>query len=151
MMVESHEVIEEFIENMKITRILQTGILNVPVTNMLAEHGEVVLITKATFNPFEDKKQVIVVNNKDFVKPAHSFKNKYGILDICVFGHMENIIDFWTSLCMWVPVIRKNGLIIFMNSEQEEIQKIIQKYVEQINEDYFEITKCADLTFIKVK
>jgi len=150
MIVESHQVIEEFIQNMKVTRIVQTGYLNVPLTNMLAEHGEVILITSATFNPFEDKKQVILTNDH-YHKSAYTFKNKHGILDVCVFGHMEQLGDFRATLCAWVPVIRKNGLIVFLNSQQEDIQKVIKSYIEQIDADYFEITECADLTFIKVK
>jgi len=150
MIIEAHQVIEEFIQNMRITRSVQTGFLNVPVTNMLAGIGDVVVITEATFDPFEDNENVTILNSS-FTSTAYSFKNKFGILDVCVFGHTTDVMDFRDTLCAWTPVVRKNGVMVFLNSEDEEIQKVITDYVSQIDPEYFEVTNCADITFIKVK
>jgi hypothetical protein len=150
MIAESHKVIEDFINEMQIVRSVQTGYINVPLTNMLADRGEVIFLTESQFNPFEENKNVILLNNS-FVEYAYSFKNKHGRLDVCVFGHTNTLSDFRTALCAWTPLVRKNGVMIFLNSDNEDIQQIINEYVAQIDIDYFEITRCADITFVKVK
>lgn len=150
MITESHQVIEEYIEPMRITRSVQTGFINVPLTNMLADRGEVVFVTPATFNPFLDNEKITVLQ-PPYSNVAYSFKKKYGILDVCVFDHMKEEGDFWVALCAWAPMVRKNGVMVFLNSEGEANQKIISEYTLKIGVDYFEITNCADITFVKVK
>lgn len=150
MIIEPHQVIEEFIANMRITRSVQTGFLNVPMTNMLADKGEVVVITPATFNPFEDNKAVTLLN-VPFNSQAKLFNKKYGILDVCVFGHIKSPYDIADSIKMWTPSVRKNGVMVFLNSEDEVVDEILEDYIKRIGEEYFEVTKCADITFIRVK
>lgn len=149
MVIEQHAVIHEFVQNMNIERSVQTGYINVPMTNMLADLGDVIFITESKFNPFEDRVGIRLVNDS-YSGHSYKFKKKYGRLDLCVFGHMTQLSDFRSTLCAWTPVVRKNGVMVFLNSEHEDIQRVIREYTKQIDEDYFEITECADITFVRV-
>lgn len=150
MIVDAYQVIEEFLEPMQIERTVQTGYINVPLTNMLVSHGEVVFLTESKFNPFEENDKVKLVNGH-YSRYAYTFKDKHGRLDACVFGHTKSLSDVREVLCAWTPLIRKNGFIILLNNADEGAQRVVEEYTKQIDPDYFEITQCADITFVRIK
>lgn len=142
-------LIEDCMKNMRITNIVQTGNIDMALTRMLSDNGSVIFITNSKFNPFEKSKGITHVLEV-YDRYANKFKKKHGILDICIFGHIKHYLDIRATLCAWTPYVRKNGVMVFLNSGDPNSQEIVKNYIDQIDNNYFKVTNIGDLTFIKV-
>jgi len=145
----AHKEIMKQLGIMRITNILQTGHIHVGLTEELAKYGKVIFLTESELNLFKDNPNVELIKGTPH-SIVNSFKKKFGILDVCVNNNVKDWMEIRLILCALVPLIRKNGKIFFVGSYNEEYRKVIEDYIHQIDNDYFEVTYEETLITIKV-
>lgn len=138
------EKLQEKVPNMRLKNIVQTGYINVAMTEFFAEYAKTTFFTEAKFNPFEDNPKVEVITDKPHYVAALTF----GTVDVLALNGMKTYTDIRHSLSAWLVNVRRNGLIVVTGTDTEGIKEAIEDTLAQVDPECFDVQHYDNFTFI---
>jgi len=129
------DILTERLPNMRLKTVVQTGYINVALTNLFTEHANVKFYTPAVYNPFEENNKVEVINDRPHFADAHGFGN----VDILSLNGLKDYNEARAAMSAWLINVRINGLIVIAGTEPEGVIDGIMETLAMVELEAFKV------------
>jgi len=142
------KIIKEKISQLRLSNLVQVGLINMQVTNLLSGLAHTTFYSPMTFDPFQNNPNVTLVTAKN-PNEKHK-KHKFASVDVIYLGNCKDLFETKLGISYWGPKVRNNGYL-FIGANNEEICLAVEQYIEVIGSKFFTLELFEDLVAIKIK
>lgn len=139
---ESIDYFKNLIKDMRLSRIVQLGYLNAPLTSMFSTYAQVDLFPLFKNNFFENNEKVNFLYGESPIEYARKHAKWRNKVDLVYMGKVEDTLSLSILISTFGAIIRKFGYMIFeCNLTTLGFRETIDEYINLVGADFFEIEK----------